>query len=230
MTTVAVVLAAGRGRRFGGPVSKQYAMLAGRPVVTRAVEAFAMHPAIDQVWAVGASDELEHLRDLTAPHVDNVLVGGSERSESVAAAVAAATSDHPCVDRLLVHDAARPLVPASVISRVVQALDDGADAVATAVPLNDTVVELNEGTYGGTLDRSRLAALQTPQGFTRAALSAAHAMRSDRHFTDDVSMVAALVEGASVAIVAGDAMLQKVTTALDLTSLEAWLEVNICTD
>ena len=228
MTTVAVVLAAGRGQRFGGPVSKQYALLAGRPVVAHAVEAFAIHPAIDLVWVVGALDEIDHLRDVVEPHADDVLPGGAERFDSVAAAVAAA--ERHGVDRMLVHDAARPLVPASVITRVVQALDSGADAVATVVPLSDTVVELNDGAYVGTPERSRLFAMQTPQGFALAALAGAHKARGQRHFTDDVSMVAALVPDASIATVQGDVVLHKVTTSADLTTLEAWIAAGLITD
>lgn len=228
MTTVAVVLAAGRGQRFGGPISKQYALVSGRPVVVRAVQAFADHPAIDLVWVVGAADEIDHLRELVVPYADDVLPGGSERFDSVAAAVAEA--ELRGIDHIVVHDAARPLVPASVIARVVQALDDGADAVATVVPLNDTVVELDDGAYAGTPERSRLFAMQTPQGFTLTALAAAHRARGQRHFTDDVSMVAALVPDASIATVQGHVVLHKVTTSADLTTLEAWIAAGLIAD
>jgi len=219
MTTGAVVLAAGHGRRFGGDVSKQFVPLAGRPVVTHSVDALIDHPAVDDVWVVGSADELQRLREATSDRAGRYLTGGAQRTDSTRAAVAAADG---VFDLLLVHDAARPLLDATVITRVVQALST-ADAVATAVPVADTIVEVEDGRHVQTLDRSRLGALQTPQGFRTTVLADAYRRSKGEQFTDDVSFVAATVPGVVTAMVAGDPALHKLTTPQDLAVLEAWL-------
>lgn len=220
MTTGAVVLAAGRGTRFGATEPKQFALLAGRPLVTYSVETFVAHRDIDSVWVVGGADDLERLRLSVVPDSSvRFVAGGLERTDSVAAAVAEADG---AVDRLLVHDAARPLVPAAVVSRVIEALDN-ADAVATVIPATDTMVELDRGQIVRTPDRSTMFALQTPQGFRTDVLAEAYRRRAGEIFTDDVSLVAAKIEGSIVRTVPGDPTLLKVTTRADLLTLEAWL-------
>ncbi|MCW2769061.1 MAG: hypothetical protein JWR27_494 [Aeromicrobium sp.] len=213
MTTVAVVLAAGRGTRVGGDIPKQLRVVAGHPVVWHAVRAFHDHPAVDLIWLVGAPDQRDRLRAATAGLVDRWVDGGDSRTASVAAAVEQLGPD---VDRVLVHDAARPAVPAMVIGRVLDALAS-ADAVATVVPVNDTIVLVEGGRIVASPDRDTVFAHQTPQGFRRAILQQAHAVDDDgRAFTDDVSRVSGLIGGARVAVVAGDPRLHKVTHEHDL--------------
>lgn len=220
MTTGAVVLAAGRGTRFGATDPKQFALLAGRPLVAYSVKAFVTHQAMDVVWVVGGEDDLERLR-AAIPSDSSVrfVAGGKERTDSVEAALAEAEG---VVDHLLVHDAARPLLPAVVISRVIDALD-AADAVATVIPATDTMIELDHGRIVRTPDRSKMFALQTPQGFRADVLAEAYRRRAGEIFTDDVSLVAAMVPDAVTATVAGDPALHKVTTPQDLTLLGSWL-------
>lgn len=219
MTTVAVVLAAGRSRRFGGDRPKQYVDVGGRPVVAHSVAALDQHPGVDAVWVVGAADELDRLRAATADVGDRYLAGGAERIDSVRAAVLE-TDDG--VDRVLVHDAARPLLAPDVVDRVLAALAT-ADAVATVLPVTDTIVEIHDGAMR-TPDRSSLFQLQTPQGFRGDVLREAYRRADGRVFTDDVSLVAELVPDAVVTTVEGDRRLHKVTTAADLVAVRAWFE------
>lgn len=223
MTTVAAVLAAGRGHRFGGAAAKQHHLLGGRPVLTHSVGAFAAHDRIDEVWIVGPPDGLDRIWAECGSAVARVVAGGATRTESVARLVAALGAG---VDRLIVHDAARPLVPDAVTTRVLDALDR-ADAVATVVPVVDTVVRLEADSIVDHLDRSTLRALQTPQGFRvdalRRGFAALAATASQPAFTDDVSLVAQLVPDAVITTVAGDPRLHKITLPIDLVLVEALL-------
>jgi 2-C-methyl-D-erythritol 4-phosphate cytidylyltransferase len=146
------------------------------------------------------------------PSADVVVSGGSTRSDSVRAGLAAVPSE---IEAVLVHDAARPLAPAAMWRRVVEAVEAGADAVVPAVPVVDTLREVG----GATVDRSRFVAVQTPQGFRAAALRAAHAAGGDA--TDDAALVEAA--GGIVLVVDGDPAAMKVTDRHDLRALEAFL-------
>lgn len=221
--TVAVVLAAGAGRRAGADDPKQLRLLAGRPVVAHAVAAFAQHPGVHEVWVVGSAELLDTLRTVLVSGVDRFVLGGRTRSDSVACALAEADDG---VDRMLVHDAARPGLPTDVVDRVLGALDE-LDAVATVVPVSDTLAVLEDGVLRPGPERATLVAHQTPQGFRTDALRRAHEARQavSREFTDDVTLVAELVEGSRVGAVAGDPRLHKITTAEDLAVVEALLRV-----
>ena len=205
--TTALIVAAGSGSRAGGALPKQYVQVAGKPLIAHAYGAFAGHPAIDEVVvviAVGAEP-------LVATALGDVrtVVGGTTRRESVARGLAAVGGD-----RVLVHDAARPFVPAAVIDRVLAALD-AADAAMPVLAVADTLVR-----DGAVVPRDGLSRVQTPQGFRVATLRAAHAAwPEDDEATDDAQMVRRL--GGSVALVQGDAMLDKVTHPEDFAAAEA---------
>ena len=205
--TTALIVAAGSGSRAGGALPKQYVQVAGKPLIAHAYGAFAGHPAIDEVVvviAVGAEP-------LVATALGDVrtVVGGTTRRESVARGLAAVGGD-----RVLVHDAARPFVPAVVIDRVLAALD-AADAAMPVLAVADTLVR-----DGAVVPRDGLSRVQTPQGFRVATLRAAHAAwPEDDEATDDAQMVRRL--GGSVALVQGDAMLDKVTHPEDFAAAEA---------
>ena len=205
--TTALIVAAGSGSRAGGALPKQYVQVAGKPLIAHAYGAFAGHPAIDEVVVVIAAGA----EPLVATALGDVrtVVGGATRRESVARGLAAVGGD-----RVLVHDAARPFVPAVVIDRVLAALD-AADAAMPVLAVADTLVR-----DGAVVPRDGLSRVQTPQGFRVATLRAAHAAwPEDDEATDDAQMVRRL--GGSVALVQGDAMLDKVTHPEDFAAAEA---------
>lgn len=150
-----------------------------------------------------------------------VVAGGATRQQSVALALAVLPDD---VDLVLVHDAARALTPPSVVHRVLDALHDGASAVIPAIAVADTVKVIEDAAVIRTLDRTTLRAVQTPQGFTRAALEFAHQSAVERG-VDDVTDDAGLAEAAGipVRVVDGDGLAFKITRPLDLVLAEAVL-------
>jgi len=210
MTTVALIVAAGTGTRIGGSTPKQFLPLAGRSMLARAVAAFARHPGIDRVVVAVAADRIEQARALLGP-VD-IVAGGATRRASVAAGIAAAGT----ATRILVHDAARPFCPAPVIDRLLDALDEH-DAAIPVLAVADTLARDD----GEVVDRTGLHRVQTPQAFRLATLAAAHADWAGAEPTDDAQMVRAL--GVPVAMVQGDAMLDKVTHPQDLAAAETRL-------
>lgn len=192
-------------------------MLAGEALVTHACRALRDGGVTSIVVAAPA----EHLAAFSEILPDvRVVAGGSTRTASVRCGLAALPDD---VDVVLVHDAARPLAPASLIARVATAVAAGEAAVVPVVAVADTVKEVDEsGHVVRTLDRSALRAVQTPQGFRRDVLVAAHAAAGeDGDATDDAGLVERL--GLSVATVAGSVDALKVTTRSDLLLAEALL-------
>ncbi|MEE8609221.1 MAG: bifunctional 2-C-methyl-D-erythritol 4-phosphate cytidylyltransferase/2-C-methyl-D-erythritol 2,4-cyclodiphosphate synthase [Sphingomonas aquatilis] len=205
--TVALIVAAGSGSRAGGAIPKQYAHVGGKALLAHAYDAFADHPAVDEVVVVIAAGA----EPLAAAALGPVrtIVGGATRRESVARGLAAIEAD-----RVLVHDAARPFVPAQVIDRILAALDTNEGAIP-GLAVADTLVR-----DGSVVSRDGLFRVQTPQGFRLPALRAAHAgWPADEEATDDAQMVQRL--GGSVALVQGDAMLDKVTHPQDFAAAEA---------
>jgi 2-C-methyl-D-erythritol 4-phosphate cytidylyltransferase / 2-C-methyl-D-erythritol 2,4-cyclodiphosphate synthase len=206
--TAAIIVAAGRGERCGGGVPKQFAPLGGRPMLDWSIAAFTRHPAIDEVLVVLPEGEP---RDLPVRSV----TGGATRRQSVANGLAALGD----ADRVLIHDAARPFPPAAVIDRLVAALDTAEGAVPV-LPVADTLAEETDA-LGPIVPREALRRIQTPQAFRRESIEAAHRDWSGGEATDDSQMVRAL--GGRVALVQGDAMLEKVTYPEDFARAEAML-------
>ncbi|MDQ1745080.1 MAG: 2-C-methyl-D-erythritol 4-phosphate cytidylyltransferase [Pseudonocardiales bacterium] len=188
--------------------------LHGRPLLTWALEAFTTHPDIDTVVVVAPAAELTAVQTCAGRRAV-VVAGGATRQASVDAGLAALTPD---VGLVLVHDAARPLVPSSMISAVVAALRAGDQAVIPVLPVADTIKRVDaDGQVVATVDRRELRAVQTPQGFLRSVLLAAHRAAEDRSLTDvtdDAGLAEAL--GVPVRTVAGSELCFKVTTPHDL--------------
>ena len=203
-----IVVAAGSGRRYGGP--KQFEVLDGRRVVDRSVA--TARQVCDGVVAVVAPAAGTLLPDVDVPEADVVVAGGESRAASVRAGLDALPADAQVV---LVHDAARPLATAELFRRVIEAVRAGASAVVPAVAVTDTIREVG----GGVIDRDRLRAVQTPQGFAVDALRAAHAGASDA--TDDATLVEQA--GGTVELVAGERTNIKITGPDDRAVAEALL-------
>lgn len=198
-----IVVAAGSGSRFGE--AKQFVDLDGVRVVDRSVATAARHSdgIVVVVPAGGTSPDAA----VPAPEgvALRVVTGAGTRTGSVRCGLAAVPDDAAVI---LVHDAARPLAGDDLYARVIAAVCDGADAVAPAVPVADSLRRRG----GGVVDRDDVVAVQTPQGFAAAALRAAHA--SGGEATDDVTVVEG--HGGTVVVVDGDRRNLKLTTALDL--------------
>jgi 2-C-methyl-D-erythritol 4-phosphate cytidylyltransferase len=200
-------VAAGSGQRLGAEQPKAFVRVGDRSLLEHAAARFTSHPAVDAVVVVAPADRVAAAAALTGVPV---VPGGATRQESVAAGLAAVDAEF-----VLVHDVARPFVPAEVIDAVVTALRDGADAVVPVVPIHDTVRRVDaDGGLAGVVDRSSLVAVQTPQGFRRSVLVAAHAAAVGPAATDDAGLVES-AGGRVVAVPGADAAF-KITTASDL--------------
>ncbi|MFN2518385.1 MAG: 2-C-methyl-D-erythritol 4-phosphate cytidylyltransferase [Jatrophihabitantaceae bacterium] len=215
LTVAAILVAAGDGRRLGAGVPKAFCLVAGRTLLEHAVGRFAAHPRVRDLVLVVPPALIDSAAAL-APGAA-VVGGGRTRQESVDCGLAALAAD---VDAVLVHDVARPFVPAEVISRVLAALSGGADAVVPAIAVADTVKRVDaSGAVIETLDRTSLRAVQTPQGFRRSVLAEAHAASDGAGATDDAALVEA--RGVRVSVVAGADELFKITRPWDLALAEA---------
>lgn len=198
--------------------------LAGRPLVGWAVERAAACRGVSDVVVVAPSSHLPQVRSAYAGCVPDAVAvhlvpGGAERSDSVAAGLAALPA---AVDVVLVHDAARGLTPTSLFDAVAEAVHAGHPAVIPGLAVSDTIKQVDaDERVVGTLPRAGLRAVQTPQGFRRAVLEQAHTARVGAAVTDDATMVEAL--GEAVLVVAGDPLAHKVTTPADLALVEAMM-------
>jgi 2-C-methyl-D-erythritol 4-phosphate cytidylyltransferase len=222
MRTAAVVPAAGRGERLGPGAPKALRELGGVPILVHAVRALARARSVDMVVVAAPAEEVEAVRALLVDQqIDaevEVVAGGATRQASVARAVASLAED---IDVVLVHDAARPLVPVELVDAVAAAIRAGADAVIPVLPVADTIKRVAAGVVESTLDRASLRAVQTPQGFRRAVLANAHAAGDGGAATDDAGLVEAI--GVPVSVVEGSAEAFKVTRPIDLMLAEAVL-------
>jgi 2-C-methyl-D-erythritol 4-phosphate cytidylyltransferase len=228
--TAVVIPAAGRGVRLGPGAPKALRALNGTPMLIHAIRAMAASRAVSLVVVVAPPDGAAEVKTLLDDHAlpertDFVVVpGGQSRQESVRAGLDVLP---PGIDIVLVHDAARPLVPVDTVDGVIRAVREGAPAVVPALPLADTVKQVEPAATPGeaepvvaTPERARLRAVQTPQGFDRATLVRAHESVTD-NVTDDASMVEQL--GLPVVVVPGHEEAFKVTRPLDLVLAEAVL-------
>ena len=216
-----LVPAAGSGVRLGPGAPKAMRLLAGEPLLVHAVRRVASAPSVRLIVVAAPAADVAAVRRLLAPVVSTTVVpGGAERQRSVAAALAAVPDE---VDIVLVHDAARALAPPGLIEAVASAVRDGHPAVIPVLPVVDTVKEVGpDGLVMGTVDRSALRSVQTPQGFRRSVLAAAHAGATDP-LTDDAGLVEKA--GVPVTCVPGDERALKITRPLDLVLAEALLQV-----
>jgi len=214
---VAIVVAAGSGSRLGAAVPKALVPVAGVTLLRRSLTQLAAGGVQQAVVVVPAETaELFDADLLDAPLPVQRVVGGAQRQDSVAAGLAVLPDVIADAEALvLIHDAARAFVPSDVVARVIDAVRSGADAAIPVVPVADTIREVDEaGSH--VIDRARLRGVQTPQGFRRSIIEAAHAVLSDTGtpVTDDAAAVE--YTGHEVTLVAGDRLAFKVTEPLDV--------------
>lgn len=214
---IAVVPAAGSGERLAAGIPKAFCEVAGRTLLERAVAGLLESGVVDHVVAAVPAARIDEAKRVLAGRA-TVVAGGPDRTQSVDLALAALAGSPAFV---LVHDAARALTPPTLITRVVDALRAGHDAVVPALRLHDTIKAVDaNGVVLGTPERDGLRAVQTPQGFaTELLLRAYRAAAGATGFTDDASLVEHV--GGQVQVVDGDPLAFKITTQLDLMLADA---------
>lgn len=210
--TIALVLAAGKGKRLPGDVPKQYRDLGGAPVLRHALEAFARHPKIGAVRAVyDPADEALYARAGAGLDLLDPVAGGAERQDSVRLGLESLEARKP--SRVLIHDGARPFPDADLIARLIEALDQAPGAIA-AIPAVDTLWRENSGAADTLVPREGLWRAQTPQAFRFAEILAAHRAAKGLALTDDAAV--ARRAGMRVSLVMASEANFKITTEADL--------------
>lgn len=220
MSVWAVLAAAGSGQRLGAGRPKAFVRLGDQPLLAESIERLERSDWIDEVvialpvgWVEPAILLAE---ELGAAKVGACVAGGATRTESVRICLAEVPHDAAAV---LVHDAARPILPQEVIERVLAPLGEGWDGAVPALAVADTVKRVWGGSVVETLDRSELVLAQTPQAFVTSVLR--EAVAADVEGSDCASLVEA--RGGRIRIVPGDRRLLKVTSAEDLALVSTWL-------
>jgi 2-C-methyl-D-erythritol 4-phosphate cytidylyltransferase len=217
----AILAAAGSGERLGADRPKAFARLGDRPLLAESLERLEASAWIEAI-VIAAPPGWEEpaillAEELGCGKVGSCVTGGATRADSVRRALAEVPEDAAVV---VVHDAARPLLPDEVVERVLAPLGEGWDGAVPALPLADTVKRVRGEAVVETLDRAELRAVQTPQAFVAPVLRDAFAAAGE-----DASDCASLVEarGGRVKVVPGDPRLLKVTDAADLERVAALL-------
>lgn len=220
-----IIVAAGSGQRMGGGVPKALRHLCAEPLLTHAVRSGLGGSAVTALVVVAPQENLSEVHALVQACADNIwwriVPGGRTRTESVAAGLEALAERREQL--VLVHDAARALAPAQLFDDVVTALRAGAEAVVPALSVVDTIKQVDSSEHVvGTVDRTPLRAIQTPQGFNRTLLERAHLDTIDA--TDDAGLVEKL--GVAVLCIPGSERARKITTPFDLLLAETVLKTS----
>ena len=217
---VALVVAAGRGNRFGGELPKQWMELDGRPLLRHSLGILAAHPDITEVRAVIHPDDRARYEAASAGlRLNPPILGGNTRQDSVRLGLEALADNPP--DLVLIHDGARPFVEQGLIHRVLKSLKTAKGAIP-AMPVHDTLKRGKDGMIVGTEPRDGLFRAQTPQGFHYTEILEAHRRASGRELTDDAAVLEA--NGVPVALVEGAEDNVKITTRQDLARAAARFE------
>ncbi|MEW6259964.1 MAG: 2-C-methyl-D-erythritol 4-phosphate cytidylyltransferase [Thermodesulfobacteriota bacterium] len=220
----AVVVAAGKGVRMGGPLPKQFLPLRGMPLVCHSLSAMARH--VDAIVLVAAQQDIAYCRNEVLTRVDlpvpiDVVAGGQERQDSVYRGLCAVASQ---ADLVLIHDAVRPFVPEHALTNAIrQAQETG--ACILGIPAIDTLKQVRDGRIEGTLQREVVWQAQTPQVFRTDRIVEAHrqAIRDGIIGTDDAALLERM--GHPVAIVYGSRFNLKITTPEDFWIAEALFDL-----
>jgi 2-C-methyl-D-erythritol 4-phosphate cytidylyltransferase/2-C-methyl-D-erythritol 2,4-cyclodiphosphate synthase len=220
MEIAALVVAGGRGERAGGSVPKQYQRVSGEPMLRRTLEVLASDRRIGGIQVVIGADHQDLFAKASAGlALAPPVIGGAERKDSVRRGLEALSAAAPRF--VLIHDAARPLLPQDVTTRVIEALRAGADAAIPFVPVADTLRRREKDGRWTLVPRENLHRAQTPQGFRFEAILAAHRSHAHESVTDDMAL--AELEGLKIVAVAGDERNLKITTPEDFIMAERLL-------
>lgn len=230
MKKIAIIPAAGMGKRMGASVNKQYLLLDGKPVLAHTLELFQKAGCIDEIYVIVPAEEIEFCREhvvekFAITKVQKIVAGGAERQNSVLNGLRAIDCDDD--DVVLIHDGVRPFVPLTVMERSIEMalLHDGA---LVAVPVKDTVKVVKDAFVTATPHREALWLAQTPQTFRYGIIRTAHEFAEAEGFTgtDDTSLVERT--GKKIHVTIGDYKNIKITTPEDLVLAEMFLKESLC--
>ena len=208
MSTVAIIVAAGKGNRAGGKVPKQWRTIGGKLVVDWSIDAFKNHDLVDNVIVVLPPNKTLHRNDVIT------CAGGHSRSLSVYNGLIAAKNLSP--DKVLIHDVARPAVSEDIITNIILAINEETGA-APGLPISDAIWKVSDGEIEKTLDRNFIFRAQTPQGFPYSKILKAHEEQSDQMAFDDVEL--AKKYGLKVILKTGHRDNMKITTPEDFLKM-----------
>ena len=208
MSTVAIIVAAGKGNRAGGKVPKQWRTIGGKLVVDWSIDAFKNHDLVDNVIVVLPPNKTLHRNDVIT------CAGGHSRSLSVYNGLIAAKNLSP--DKVLIHDVARPAVSEDIITNIILAINEETGA-APGLPISDAIWKVSDGEIEKTLDRNFIFRAQTPQGFPYSKILKAHEEQSDQMAFDDVELANKI--GLKVILKTGDRDNMKITTPEDFLKM-----------
>ena len=212
---IAIIVAGGKGNRFGGELPKQFVLINGKPLMAYTLEVFNSSKHIDEIAIVSHKDYLSKTRDIVEQYhfnkVSYIIEGGETRQESVYNALKAITAKDD--DVVLIHDCARPLVSEKIIKDNIETCQK-VNAATTAIKATDTTIIASDEKMKETLNRDVLFQVQTPQTFRYKLIKDAHDNCKDHKATDDAQLVRNL--GHEVAIVNGSKNNIKITTQEDL--------------
>lgn len=223
----AVIPAAGRGKRLGGNVKKQFLKLCDLPVAVHTLAAFQNSPLINEIVCIASKEDLSFFERLISDHsltkVTKILPGGERRQDSVRAGVSHLEGRSDPDDLVVVHDGVRPLVTPRLIEKVIEAAKEGGSAVA-ALPVADSLKEVSsDKMILKSLPRENIWAMQTPQVFRLGILLEAYRSAAEEGFegTDEAMLVERL--GFPIRCVEGSIENIKITTSPDLATAEVLL-------
>jgi 2-C-methyl-D-erythritol 4-phosphate cytidylyltransferase len=220
-----LIPAAGRGKRYGGAMLKQYLPVNGKPVLAHSIKVFQFHPMVSSITVVLAEDDqwFESAVGLLAANV-NTVTGGETRAQSVRNGLRFITDNYSNTDWVLVHDAARPCLSASRLEKFLEQGLESVHGAILAVPVGDTLKRAGDShEIVATVDRSSLWAAQTPQLFRVGVLADAidMAQQAGRILTDEASAMEFV--GIKPLLVMGSSANIKITHSSDLAIAEALL-------
>jgi 2-C-methyl-D-erythritol 4-phosphate cytidylyltransferase len=225
--SIALIPAAGMGKRMGASINKQYLQLAGMPIVARTISVFDQSPLIDEIYLVIPAEEIPYCREHVVEaygfrKITAIVPGGRERQDSVLNALDVMHERISTDDIVLIHDGVRPLITENVLQKSIAMarLHDGA---VMAVPVKDTIKTVADGIICDTPPREKLWQAQTPQSFRFGIIYAAYQCAKADGFsaTDDASLIERT--GGEVHIIRGDYRNIKITTPEDLILAGAFL-------
>jgi len=228
---IAIILAGGKGERFGNPTPKQFIKLAGKSIIEYTIKAFESHDLIDSIIIVSREGYVDKIWEIAQNNdikkIDKVITGGESRFDSTLAAINA-LHDQDDTTKILLHDAVRPLIDEETITKTLQALDSY-NAVDTAIDATDTIIEVDENAHITNIpDRNYMKRGQTPQGFRLGTLKKAYSLaisQNKKNFTCDCGVVKNILPNEKIYVVKSNEKNLKITRKIDLFIAEKYIQM-----